>query len=490
MKKWIVFICVAAVAICGFAVVSKLVTKETGITTYKQYLIYNDNDKKLEGKETINFYNYTDVVLNEICLHLYPNAYKEGSKSKVVSLSVYEKAYPNGVSYGDIKIESVSHGNDYLEYEITGQDENILKIKIDELYPNDYFEFEVGFSVNIANINHRLGYGASTINLCNYYPIVCVYEDGAYKTDLYDSNGDPFYSKVANYEVCITYPKNLILASTGSQKNVIDGENKKTTITASSVRDFAMVLSPRFEVRDEIYDGVRIQYYFYDDTDPKTTLKVIKDTLTVNKKYGKYPYGDLSVVESNFVHGGMEYPGLVLISDDLEDYDTYLNVVVHELCHQWWYGVVGNDEYNYGFLDEGLTDYCTARFYDYYPELGHSSKEIFHNAAMSYTNFVKIYSDVKGDDFKTDMLRSLNDFETENEYVYLCYVKSMLMFATLEDLLGTKKFDACLKYYYECNKYQEAGPYDLAKAFSSASGKDLNSFFESWFNGTVVIGDF
>ena len=85
------------------------------------------------------------------------------------------------------------------------------------------------------------------------------------------------------------------------------------------------------------------------------------------------------------------------------------------------------------------------------------------------------------------MIRKLNEFDTENEYVYLSYVKGMLMFSNLKDLLGDKKMTKCLKYYFECNKFSEATPNDLVNAFCKASGKDLTSFFNSWFEGKVVL---
>ena len=180
---------------------------------------------------------------------------------------------------------------------------------------------------------------------------------------------------------------------------------------------------------------------------------------------------------------------MVLISDDLYDYDTYINVVVHELCHQWWYGVVGNNQYSYGFLDEGLTDYNTAKFYDAYPEYKHTSEEIFKNASNSYATFTKVYGDIRKD-FSTNMIRKLNEFETENEYVYVSYVKGMLLFASLEDYLGQKKLDKAIKNYYNNHKFKEATPQNLIDSFSRSLGKNMQSYFDSWFNGEVVIGEF
>lgn len=492
-KKNLIFIIsgiIGIVALSTFVLCSNNLAKKDNLGIYKQELYYNDQDHTLDGKEIVDFYNYTDSVLTKAYLHLYPNAFRKGAKASVVSLANTVKAYPNGTSYGDIQIESVSMGEKYLTNEIGGQDENILIVDFGkEIFPDEYVEFEIGFCVKLANINHRLGYGENTINLCNYYPIMCVYENGAYVTDLYHHNGDPFYSKVSNYEVKITYPQDYTLASTGEQILTLDNGKTCATITANNVRDFAMVLSKKFNHRQDSFEDIKINYMYYDDESPDLTVEVIKQVLNMNKKYGKYPYDTITVCEANFVHGGMEYPSLVLIADNLGDQDTYINVVVHELCHQWWYGVVGNNEYAYGFLDEGLTDFNTALFYDEYPEYGLSSKQIFAGAEKNYINFCKIYKNVDSN-FKTDMLRPLNKYNTENEYVYLAYVKGMLMFANLKDMLGDSKMTKCLKYYYNTYAFSEATPNGLVECFNRTSGKNLTSFFESWFNGEVVIDEF
>lgn len=487
-KKWfLISACVLGVAIGAFVFCAQNLNKGENYCYYNQTLVFNAEEKVLEGKEVVGFYNYTDTVLTKAYLHLYPNAFRENAKAKVVSLANEVKAYPNGKSYGNIQIETVCTKTGSLEYEIGGEDENILIIDFgQELYPDELIEFEVGFATSLANINHRLGYGENTYNLCNYYPVLCVYENGNYVTDLYHYNGDPFYSKISNYSVEITYPKDMTLASSGTFETTESEANKTSLITANKVRDFAMVLSEKFTVLCDSYKDIDINYYYYDDSNPATTMEVIKKTFMMNEKYGKYPYKAISVCEANFVHGGMEYPNIVLISDNLNDSDTYINVVVHELCHQWWYGLVGNNQFKYGFLDEGLTDFNTAMFYDEYPEYNHTSDEIFDNASKSYTNFVKVFSDVIPD-FSTKMARDLDEFGTENEYVYLSYVKGMLMFSNLNDLLGKSKMTKCLKYYFECNKFKEATPDDLITAFNKASGKDLTSFFNSWFEGNVVI---
>ena len=143
------------------------------------------------------------------------------------------------------------------------------------------------------------------------------------------------------------------------------------------------------------------------------------------------------VVEASFVHGGMEFPNLVLISDSLGSYETYTTVIIHEIAHQWWYGIVGNDQYNYGWLDEGLAEFSTALFYDKNPSYNVTREQITFRNQSNFKVFEKIYTNVLGE-IGTSFNRALNEFDNEQEYVYTAYVKAYLMHDTLYELLGAK----------------------------------------------------
>ena len=348
-------------------------------------------------------------------------------------------------------------------------------------------EIEFNYTVVIPNCNHRFGYGENTINLGNFYPILAVYDNGEYSLNSYHSNGDPFYSDVANYNVTITAPEKYIIASTGAlvSKDTTDGVTASNYI-AKVVRDYAFVMSDKFEVVDTNIEGVDIMYYYYDDIDYEKSLQASVDSLvTFSECFGMYPYNTLSVVQTNFVHGGMEYPNLVYISDEVEGMD-YINVIVHEIAHQWWYGVVGNDEYVNSWLDEGLTEFSTNLFYEKNPSYEVDSKEVVKNITKSYITFVDLYSTVLGE-VDTTMNRRLDEYDTEPEYVYITYVKGNLLFNTLRDTIGETKFLKGLKEYYKTNKFKIATPDNLILAFEKESNMDLSQFFDSWINGRVDI---
>ena len=304
--------------------------------------------------------NNSDNALKELCFYLYANAFAEGQKT--VSSSYSNKAYPNGESYGNITFSSIKIENVDVEYKIEEPLANILTISLPrDLFPCEEITICMNYTIQLANINHRLGYGNNTVNFGNFSPIACVYQNGFVKNG-YATNGDPFYSECSNYEVEIECDKNFVIASSGVEiSNLQDDAKQIAKYEAKNVRDFAFVLSKNFSQVSSEVDGVKVTYYGYEgDTNLENCLKVSVDALaTFNDMFGKYPYKTLSVVKSNFIHGGMEYPNIVLISDKIDDYKDLNYVIVHEIAHQWWYGLIGNDQYNDAWIDEGLAEFST-----------------------------------------------------------------------------------------------------------------------------------
>ena len=176
---------------------------ESQKNSYEIKLAYNDETHTLLGDMTVNYINTTGESLDYVCFHLYPNAFREGSTQSVVSLANYNRAYYNGKSYGDIDIISSNK-----EYSFIGEDENILKLELSSpLAPNDFVILNIEFQTVLPEINHRIGVGENTINFGNAVPILCVYEHGDFDLNGYNSNGDPFYSEIADYSVQLAFPE-------------------------------------------------------------------------------------------------------------------------------------------------------------------------------------------------------------------------------------------------------------------------------------------
>ena len=479
------------------------------INNYNINILFDDNNKSLKCNQTIIYVNNTDTTLNFICFHLYPNAFREDSASPPVSLANQFKAYPNGISYGYVTINQVKINNiksennnsfenlnptynevtslinqkkiNNNEFFIGGEDQNILFVILqNSIYPSETVKIEIDFQVKMPNVNHRFGYGNNTVNIANFYPIACVFNNGDFDKSLYHYNGDPFFSDLSNYNISLTIPKEYVVANTGEKTSESGNNVTKTYILeAKNVRDFAIVLSKDFKIVSEKVGDTKINYYYFSDANYSESLNAsIKALKFFNKTIGEYPYSTLSVVEANFVHGGMEFPNLVYISNDITDKNLYQQVIVHEIAHQWWYNIVGNSAFSYGWLDEGLTEYSTALFYENHDEYEIKKQNIINNAYSSYSLFVQIYEKVYGE-VDTSMNRDLDEYNSEQEYVHMAYVKGMLLFDSLREILGEKKFVKCLQNYFEEYKFKNVTPDNLIASFEKTTKTNLKSYFDA-----------
>lgn len=445
------------------------------------------NGNVLTGIETVTYVNDTETAIKELKFNLFGNAFRKGAKYSPVSAQHLSQSYPNGVNYGDMIINGVKIGSDNCEYSICGEDMNILSVTLlDEIFPDESVSVTIDFSLTLANVVARTGINDHAINLANFYPILCARDENGFYECVYYSKGDPFYSDCADYKVTITVDKEYVVASSGKIQTVKETESTATTTyTIEDARSFAFVLSKDFETITDSSTGVEINYYYYSDQNPIKSMEyAVKSMNYFENTFGDYPYSTYSVVQTEFVQGGMEFPALVMISDDLEE-RAYGEVIVHETAHQWWQTAVGNNEIEYGFLDEGLAEYSVVLFYENYPEYNLSRQALVKSAEDTYKIFCTVSDKIFGK-VNTVMKRSLKDFTSEYEYVNMAYIKPCIMYDYLRETVGDSKFFKGLKKYYETYKFKNAVPDDLVGVYEKL-GADSNGFFESFFDGKVII---
>ena len=487
MKKFVVcffaVIIVCAMGACG------LDANKAGdnLSTYTAVLNYDHTNHTITGQMSVDYVNKTNTPLKEIKFNLFPNAFRDGSQQSVISLAKSEACYYNGKSFGKIYINNTGANS----FEICGSDQNILKINLPTpLPPTLATTVEMEFEIVIPNISHRFGYGENTVNLGNFLPTLCVHENGEWQEIEYHSNGDPFFSEAANYNVTLSYPENLTVASTGVCTNTeMTAEIATKTFCAKAVRDFAMVLSEKLQVISANVDGIKINYFYHNDLNYALSLETAsKAVKTFNNLFGKYPYEQLSVVQANFCIGGMEFPNLVLIGDEIDNFDSYQMVIVHEIAHQWWYGVVGNNQTSYAWMDESLAEFSTALFYEKNSGYNATYDQIIENANTNMQVFCTVQKSVLGQP-STAMNRTLKEFASENEYIYTTYVQGLLMFDAFSKLLSEKVVIKCLKNYYTTYAFQVATPAKMIASFEKTTSCNLEPFFNSWILGKVVFAN-
>lgn len=487
MKKQIKIVAILLSVICAlslFAACEKKPQKEER-SRYEITATYDEENKTVTASMSLSYYNGTEAILDELCFHLYPAAFREGARFSPVPKDAVSSAYPAGLSYGGIEIGKTTLGGAEVATAIEGEDEDILVVKMsgEGLYPTERAELTVDFTLTLPEIRHRFGYQGTRVNLGNWYPIACAFEDGNFVTDPYYSTGDPFYSDCADYKVSVTVPDGLTVAASG---RVTGADNADGTKTFSSeilaARDYAAVIG-EFKMLGSKAGDTDVNYYYISDPEPEKALAAAVDAVkTFSDKFGEYPYESMSSVETQFLQGGMEYPGLAMISDALTG-DIYREAIIHETAHQWWYAAVGNDEVRYPWLDEGLTEFSTSIFYRENPAYEVDYEKRIADALGAYVLYFDAFGNADSD---TSMTRKVCEYDSAFEYTYMTYVKGELMFESLRSVIGDEKFFAGLKDYYSTYKFKTAKPDDLIGCMEKASGRDLKGFFDSWTEGKVA----
>ncbi|HZJ56800.1 MAG TPA: M1 family metallopeptidase [Clostridia bacterium] len=452
-------------------------------TRYEMDVTFNPNSKKIECGQRTTYINNTKTDLWTLYFHVYPNAFKSEDKP-VFPAEEMDRAYPNGFSPGFMEFGEVLIDGRSTAYALEGYSDDKLMIPLDEaLKPGDRLDIYLEYSVAIPNSPGRFGYSDNTYNLGNWYPILCVYDERGWNLEPYHTLGDPFYSDVSSYDVKIIAPLEFVIASTGEVVKVVrESEQNIWELKGQNVRDFAWVASQRFQASSVTVGETTVYSYYHTEEGGEKALEFGASALEIfNGLFGVYPYRNLSIVQTDFFIGGMEYPRLVMIDESLYDgnQDDWLELVtVHEVAHQWWYGLVGNDEVNDSWLDEGLTEYSTILYYG--QRYGRDEEEQKYQTLINKgkLQLFRIYRD-SGETDET-IHRPLYQFKDWVEYDSLVYGKGAIMFHELRQEMGDTAFFGVLKEYFKENMLQNAKPEDLYRACEKITGKAWDDFFRQW----------
>ncbi len=483
MKKRL---CVGLAFACflGGTSLSSCSTKTKEDSYYEITAEYIPETNSVAGTVKCRFVNNDEREIDELLFNLWGNAYREDAIYRPVSSAYESTAFYAGKSYGNMTITSVDGGGNW---EIVGDDANILSVPLSSsLGIGESVTLDIGFITKLAKVNHRTGETKHTVNLGNFYPILCFDGTDGFVTCPYFSDGEPFVSESADFLVRMTTPKDYVVASSGMVENQSNLESKtETVLSQQNARDFALVLSNEFSVERCKVGDTEISYYYYKDETPTAHLAVAKEAFSFyEEKFGDYPYPTYTLAQTGFCYGGMEYACLSMLGDHLTE-EEYVSTIVHETAHQWWYNIVGSDSIENGWQDEGLASYSAVLFFDSHESYGRTEADLIASATERYRTFYDVYDRVFGE-ADTRMTRHLKEYISEYEYASIAYDKGMILFHTLNQSVGSKRFYKALQNYVQSAKYRVATVQDLIGAFEKA-GVDVQGLFSSFLEGKVVI---
>ncbi len=483
MKKTTALLAATALTISLIPMTACKKPQSENLSKYAITAAYDETNRTLTGVVDFTYYNSTNNEISNLAFNLWGNAYREGAAFAPVSDADSAKAYYAGKSYGGENVEKVEN---CAGWEICGEDKNILSVTLNEpVYPEQTANVSITYTLSLANVNHRTGVTQKCVNLGNFYPVLCAYSTDGFAQNPYYSCGDPFVSACADYDVTLTLPAEYTAATSGKLLSCTTaGSNATMRYELNNARDFAAVLSKEFKTATRKVGGCDVTLYYTGETEPANSMNAAAESLQYfSGSYGEYAYPTLSVVYTGLCVSGMEYPALTMISDSIDE-ETAAYTIVHENAHQWWYAMVGNDQVNCGWQDEGLAEYSTLCFFEKYPEYGFTRTQLLGTAIKAYRAYYSVYNQIFGK-ADTTMNRCLKDFASEYEYTNIAYNKGLLLFETLRTSMGDEKFASALKKYFKENCFKVASYEDLVAAF--AAYHDVEGLIAGYVDGKVVI---
>jgi len=448
---------------------------------YHLALNVDPSNHRFSGLSRLTYTNQEDTALDRLYFRLLPNG---------------KKSYGNG----SLKVDSLIIEGKVVEPLLSQQD-TVLEVPLSAaLDPGAQTEIVFTFSGNLPvdfagdPEKGEGGYGIyssskGVISLAGWYPILAVYDHQGWNLDPVSAIGDSVYSDTAFYTVDLTTPKEVVVAATGVIEVEQESGDRITRRYASGpARDFALVMSPDFERHQSLVDGVTVTSYSLPGhaSAGETALGIASDSLRLyNSLFGAYPYTEFDIVEAPMRYAlGVEFPGLVQIRSSLyEDPEepVFITTISHEVAHQWWYNLVGNDVFEEPWLDEGLTTYSSVLQYE---------SDYGSSAADGYLDYLESsYAQAKSNGHDAPVNSSLSFFEQQglvSDYAAIIYHKGALFFDAVRDRLGDSIFFEALQRYYQEYQFGIATTDDLLRIFEETAGEQLDDFYNQWLDTTVL----
>ncbi|MGB9594463.1 MAG: M1 family metallopeptidase, partial [Anaerolineae bacterium] len=307
------------------------------------------------------------------------------------------------------------------------------------------------------------------------------HEGGGWRLDAVPEWGDPVYSEIAFYEVWLTVPEAYTVVATGGEvASARVGDSVTHAFRSGPARDFFVALGPDLSVTRARVGDVTVRSYAYagHGASGAEALAAGQDALGVfNRRFGPYLYRELDIVEAPLIGLlGMEYPGVVLVSDALYTPAEKWRLDVttaHEIAHQWWYGVVGNDILREPWLDEALATFSSGVYVQ--DVMG---REAFQT---QYAQWMERYQTGQRNGTVGAVTWPVGRFCTSWDYVTTVYYKGAIALQMLREDMGDDAFFRALRRHYEQSRFKVARGQDLLTLLAQEAGRDLADFYRRWF---------
>jgi hypothetical protein len=481
-----------------------------------------DSIHSFDGKLSVVYANNSPDTLHEVWFHLYYNAFQPGSMMHERSKTLNDRGVAEKIDHykrsdwGEQKISNVSVDGNDAKFEITG---TVMKVILSKpLAPKSSINISLPFFVTIPPLTRRGGWmNADGIkySMSQWYPKICEYDREGWHHQEYIAR--EFYGVYGDFDVTMNVPSKFCVGSTGQCQNpeeagwgydqIAKGVKKGKAypdsvakakpnpmtswhFKASNVHDFAWVAHEYIHEWGTWSDTVTV-HCLYKPSEEKYWAEAMPNTFKMldhhSKKVGWYQYRNFTNTHGG--DGGMEYPQLIM------DGSPGLGLIMHEGGHQWFYGMIGNNETRYAYLDEGFTEFIEMTGVE--ATYGrHHERDPYRDTSWLTRMFIpepdmrrdyyRSYLDLAAAGYE-EPLTIPHDWFRESVNAGQVYFKTLAGLAQLEYVLGDSVFWAGMKEYFLRWHFHHPNLNDFKRTMQDVSGADLDYYFDEWFGSTKTV---
>ncbi|WP_163381214.1 M1 family metallopeptidase [Cyclobacterium sp. SYSU L10401] len=473
--------------------------------SYQMSIDMDVRANQYQGQQTIAYSNHSPDTLHKVFFHLYYNAFQPNSMMDERSRTIADpdrrvgdrisNLGPDEIGYMSVK--GMHMNGNKVSMEEVG---TILEVTLPEpILPNSTVIFDTEFEAQVPLQVRRAGRDNAEgvrYSMAQWYPKMANYDEQGWHANPYI--GREFYGTFGDFDVKITIDKDYVLGGTGYLQNANEighgyeaaGETVRRTeaskltwhFYAPQVHDFMWAADPDFtHDKIDMENGITIHHLYIKNSKTEENWSQLKEYTPramefFSENYGQYPYQQYSVIQGG--DGGMEYPMSTLITGH-RSLGSLVGVMVHELAHSWFQGVLGSNESLYPWMDEGFTTFasnrCMAAIFSEEPS-GYPQR----GAYVSYERLAK-------SGLEEPMSTHADHFHTNTAYGAAAYSKGALFLSQMGYIIGEEVRDQAMLNYWDQWKFRQPNANDITRVIEKASGLELDWFKEYWVYTTKTI---
>jgi aminopeptidase N len=475
--------------------------------------------RTITGSETIVWRNITARPAADLQFHLYWNAWKNTR-----STFMRERALggendrgrgPNEWARIDVTTITVAGADRTASKRFIApdddnpSDETVMAVPLAQpIEAGASTTIEVTWTAHVPRTFARTGAIGNFFFIAQWFPKLGVLQDGGWNCHQFHS-GTEFFSDYGVYDVSLTVPAGWPLGATGTQRDLHDNGDGTAThrYHQDDVHDFAWTTSPDYLVRTARFEHPRLppvemrlllqpEHAAQADRHFEATRTTLK---YYGEWYGAYPYGHITIVDPAFQSGagGMEYPTLFTAGTRWlapDGVTTPEGVTVHEAGHQFWYGIVGNNEFEHAWMDEGFNTFSTARAVAQVYEPNFLALRYFGGFVPWVVRDIALSRETEGNRLTGYRRDARSDAQSTPTFRYfpstggsITYNKTALWLNTMERWLGWPVLQRILSTYFAASAFTHPGPAQFFATVNDVSGQDLGWYFDQVYRSSNVF---